>query len=308
MVGREKASPARTRARAIMRVNAEPNAKRPTSNSDESRAGAQRATENVPVALSIAGSDSSAGAGIQADLKTFSALGVYGLTAATCIVAEIPGKVSRIEPASAKIVREQIEVLAKSFPIAAIKTGLLCSAEIVSAVAKAIQDIGKVFAQRIPLVVDPVFVATSGDPLLEPAAIETYEKELFPLASLITPNLDEAGRLLGAKIENPQSMRHAGKELEKRFGRGILLKGGHLMGDCAVDVLFADGNIIEFSAPFMRGVATHGTGCTYSAAITAGLAKGLSLEEAISEAKKFVTESIARHFQWGHLHALNHSI
>jgi hydroxymethylpyrimidine/phosphomethylpyrimidine kinase len=304
MVGREKASPARTRAGAITPVNAE----RQTSNSDKSRAGAQRSTENVPVALSIAGSDSSAGAGIQADLKTFSALGVYGLTAATCIVAEIPGKVSRIEPASAKIVREQIEVLAKSFPIAAIKTGLLCSAEIVSAVAKAIQDIGKMFAQRMPLVVDPVFVATSGDPLLEPAAIETYEKELFPLASLITPNLDEAERLLGAKIENRQSMRHAGKELEKRFGRGILLKGGHLMGDCAVDVLFADGKIIEFSTPFVRGLTTHGTGCTYSAAITAGLAKGLSLEEAISEAKKFVTESIARHFQWGPLHALNHSI
>src|SRR5438874_12460695 len=115
------------RARAKTRVNAEPNAERQTSASDKSRAGAQRSTENVPVALSIAGSDSSAGAGIQADLKTFSALGVYGLTAATCIVAEIPGKVSRIEPASAKIVREQIEVLVKSFPIAAIKTGLLCS-------------------------------------------------------------------------------------------------------------------------------------------------------------------------------------
>src|SRR5207248_5405525 len=210
------------------------------------RRGRQSAA-TIPVALSIAGSDSSAGAGIQADLKTFSALGVYGLTAATCIVAEIPGKVSRIEPASAKIVREQIEVLAKSFPIAAVKAGLLCSAEIVSAVAKAIQDIGKLFAQRMPLVVDPVFVATSGDPLLEPATIETYEKELFPLASLMTPNLDEAGRLLGAKIENRQSMRHAGKELEKRFGRGILLKGGHLMGDCAVDVLFVDGKIIEFS-------------------------------------------------------------
>src|SRR5947207_7727107 len=182
-------------------------------------------TVATAVALTIAGSDSSAGAGIQADLKTFSALGVYGLTAVTCIVAEIPGKVSGIEPVSAKIVREQIEVLAKSFPIAAVKAGLLCSAEIVSAVAKAIQDIGKVFAQRIPLVVDPVFVATSGDPLLEPAAIEPYEKELFPLASLITPNLDEAGRLLGAKIENPQSMRHAGKELEKRFERGLIIKG-----------------------------------------------------------------------------------
>src|SRR5215470_15855695 len=140
----------------------------------------------IRVALSIAGSDSSAGAGIQADLKTFSALGIYGLTAVTCIVAEIPGKVSRIEPVSAKIVREQIEVLAKSFPIAAIKTGLLCSSEIVSAVGKALRHISRMFAAQIPLVIDPVFVATSGDPLLEPAAIETYEKELFPLATLIT--------------------------------------------------------------------------------------------------------------------------
>src|SRR5437763_7162946 len=311
MVGREKASPARTRARAITRVNVEPNAKRQTPNSDESRAGAQRSTENVPVALSIAGSDSSAGAGIQADLKTFSALGVYGLTAVTCIVAEIPGKVSGIEPASAKIVREQIEVLAKSFPIAAVKAGLLCSAEIVSAVAKAIQDIGKMFAQRIPLVVDPVFVATSGDPLLEPAAIETYEKELFPLASLITPNLDEARRLLGTRIRDRRSMHRAGKKLEKRFGTAILLKGGHLAGSRAVDLLFANGKVIEFSAPFVRGIATHGTGCTYSAALTAGLAKGLSLEDAVRDAKKFVTDAITRHFQWtsrfgGTVQALRH--
>ena len=251
-----------------------------------------------PVALSIAGSDSSAGAGIQADLKTFSALGVYGLTAVTCIVAEVPGKVSRIEPASAKIVCEQIEVLAKSFPITAIKTGLLCSAEIISAVASEMRDIAKMLAPRPPLVVDPVFVATSGDPLLEPAAIEICEKELFPLASLITPNLDEAGRLLGTKIENRRSMHVAGKELEKKFGTAILLKGGHLAGDRAVDLLFADGKVVEFSAPFVRGVATHGTGCTYSAAITAGLAKGLSLEEATRQAKKFVTDSIARHFIW----------
>ena len=217
----------------------------------------------VPVALSIAGSDSSAGAGIQADLKTFSALGVYGLTAVTCIVAEVPGKVSRIDPASAKIVRQQIEVLAKSFPIAAIKTGLLCSAEIISAVAKAIRDMGKIFTPRIPLVIDPVFVATSGDPLLEPAAIETYEKELFPLASLITPNLDEAEQLLGTRIKDRQSMRRAGKELEKRFGTTILLKGGHLPGDRAVDFLFVEGKVVTFSAPFVSGVATHGTGCTY---------------------------------------------
>jgi hydroxymethylpyrimidine/phosphomethylpyrimidine kinase len=262
----------------------------------------------VPVALSIAGSDSSSGAGIQADLKTFSALGVYGLTAVTCIVAEIPGKVSRIEPVSAKMVREQIEVLAESFHIAAIKTGLLCSAEITSAVATAIQDMDKMLAQRIPLVIDPVLTATSGDPLLEPAAIETYEKELFPLASLITPNVGEAEQLLGTKIKDRQSMHPAGKELEKRFGTAILLKGGHLAGDRAVDLLFANGKILEFSAPFVHGVATHGTGCTYSAAITAGLAKGLSLEEAITPAKKLVTEAIRNRFEWDRLHALNHSI
>jgi hydroxymethylpyrimidine/phosphomethylpyrimidine kinase len=252
----------------------------------------------VPVALSIAGSDSSAGAGIQADLKTFSALGVYGLTAVTCIVAEVPGKVSRIEPVGAKIVREQIEVLAQNFPIAAIKTGLLCSAEIVSAVAKAIRNMNRGSSPPIPLVIDPVFVATSGDPLLKPAAIETYKKEVFPLATLVTPNLDEAERLLGTKVKDRRSMRVAGKELEKKFGTAILLKGGHLAGDRAVDLLFANGKVVEFSAPFVRGVATHGTGCTYSAAITAGVAKRLSLEEAIAQAKKFVTDSIARHFQW----------
>jgi hydroxymethylpyrimidine/phosphomethylpyrimidine kinase len=262
----------------------------------------------VPVALSIAGSDSSAGAGIQADLKTFSALGVYGVTAVTCIVAEIPGKVSRIEPVSAKIVREQIEVLAKNFPIAAIKTGLLCSAEIVSTVAKTLLNLQKMSVPRIPLVIDPVFVATGGDPLLEPAAIESYEKELFPLATLITPNLDEAERLVGTKINNRQSMRGAGKELQKRFGTGILLKGGHLAGEHAVDILFANGKVMEFSALKVFGVATHGTGCTYSAAVTAGLASGLSLEKAVGQAKKFVTESIRTHFQWGKLHALRHSV
>jgi hydroxymethylpyrimidine/phosphomethylpyrimidine kinase len=163
-------------------------------------------------------------------------------------------------------------------------------------------------AQRIPLVIDPVFVATSGDSLLDSAAVETYQNELFPLATLITPNFDEAGRLLGVKIKDQQSMHDAGKKLEKRFETGILLKGGHLASEHAVDLLFANGKVIEFSAPFVRGVATHGTGCTYSAAITAGLAKGLSLEDAISKAKKFVSESIRNHFKWGNLHALNHSI
>jgi hydroxymethylpyrimidine/phosphomethylpyrimidine kinase len=271
------------------------------------------AITQAPVALTIAGSDSSAGAGVQADLKTFSALGVYGLTAVTCIVAEIPGKVSRIEPVSAGMVREQIKVLAKNFRIGAIKTGLLCSPKIISAVASAIREINGMFARRIPLVIDPVIVATSGDPLLKPEAIEVYEKELFPLASLITPNVDEAERLLGTHIKDRESTYRAAKELGTEFGTAILLKGGHLPGRHAVDVLFLNGKIIEFSAPFVRGVATHGTGCTYSAAITAGLACGLSLEEAIKRAKKFVRQSIAQHFQWRSktgraLDALRHSI
>ena len=263
-----------------------------------SRKNIQRQFQTPPVALTIAGSDSSAGAGIQADLKTFSALDVYGLTALTCIVAEIPGKVSRIEPLSAEIVRDQIQVLVKNFPICAVKTGLLCSAEIVYVVAAAIRGIDKISAQRIPIVIDPVIVATSGDTLLEPAAIEAYEKELFPLAGLITPNLDEAERLLGTEIRDRQAMHRAGKELEREFGTAILLKGGHLADHAAIDLLFVDGKVVEFSAPFVRDVATHGTGCTYSAAITAGLARGLLLEEAIRHAKKFVTESIAQHFRW----------
>jgi len=252
----------------------------------------------VPVALTIAGSDSSAGAGIQADLKTFSALGVYGLTAVTCIVAEIPGRVSRIEPVSSRMVREQIDVLVKNFSIGAIKTGLLCSAEIISAVANTIRGTCKMSASRIPVVIDPVIVATSGDPLLDPAAIEAYEKELFSLATLITPNLDEAERLLGTEIKDRQAMHRAGKELEREFGTAILLKGGHLASAAALDLLFVDRKVVEFSAPFVTGVETHGTGCTYSAAITAGIASGLSLEKAIGRAKKFVTEAIAQHFRW----------
>jgi hydroxymethylpyrimidine/phosphomethylpyrimidine kinase len=148
----------------------------------------------------------------------------------TCVVAEIPGKVSRIEPLSAEIVREQIQVLVRNFPIGAIKTGLLCSAEIISAVAKAIRGTDRMSAQRIPIVIDPVIVATSGDTLLEPPAIEAYEKELFSLASLITPNLDEAERLLGTEIKDRQAMHRAGKELQRKFGTAILLKDGHLAG------------------------------------------------------------------------------
>ena len=266
-------------------------------------------SKKVPVALTVAGSDSSAGAGVQADLKTFSALGAYGVCAVTCVVAETPGKVSRIAPVSADMVREQIDVLANSFSIAAMKTGLLCSTEIVSAVARAVVDL----VRQIPLIVDPVMISSSGQQLLRPEAIDAYEKELFPLATLITPNLDEAGKLLGRKIEDRQAMEEAAGALAEKYGVSILLKGGHLLaGDQAIDIFFADGKLTELSARFVRDVTTHGTGCTYSAAIAAGLARGLSLEDAIRRAKDFVTASIAQHFRWTSqsgksIDALNHS-
>ena len=200
------------------------------------------------------------------------------------------------------LVRDQIEVLLRGFSIAAIKTGLLFSAEIIREIASVLRE-----RRSIPLVIDPVMVATSGDPLLQADAIEIYEQELFPHAALITPNLDEASRLIGKTIGDLRAMREAGEILANKYGVSILLKGGHLAGDQAIDLLFLNGNVIEFSAPFSRGIATHGTGCAYSAAITAGLANGLLLEEAVRRAKNFVSAAIAHHHAWGDIHALNHS-
>jgi hydroxymethylpyrimidine/phosphomethylpyrimidine kinase len=178
------------------------------------------------------------------------------------------------------------------------KTGLLCCTAIISAVAEAIGKIDRIRGRRIPLVIDPVMIATSGDRLLEPPAIDAYKDQLFPLATLITPNLDEAGLLLETKIKTRKAMEEAAEALANQYCVSILLKGGHLQGDEATDLLFHKGKLRTFSAPFARDVATHGTGCTYSAAITAGLASGLSLEHAIQGSKTFVTQSIARRFKW----------
>jgi hydroxymethylpyrimidine/phosphomethylpyrimidine kinase len=210
-----------------------------------------------------------------------------------------------------KAVRKQIEVLCGNFPVTAIKTGLLCSAEVVTTVARAMVELSDTVETRISLVVDPVMVATAGTSLLRQDAIKLYENELFPLASLITPNLIEAGKLLRRSITDFSAMRNAGKDLEKRYGVPVLLKGGHLESDQAIDLLFYEDNVIDFQEPFIQDVSTHGTGCTYSAAITAGLAVGLRLEDAIARAKKFVTGAIAERFRWqarngATLDALNH--
>ena len=207
--------------------------------------------------------------------------------------------------------RKQIELLCESFPVAAIKTGLLYSAEVVTTVARSMVELSDRIEMRISLVVDPVMVATSGATLLRADAIKLYENELFPLASLITPNLHEAGKLIRRTINDFAGMRKAGKDLEKKYGVPVLLKGGHLNSEHAIDLLFFEDNVIDFQEPFVRDVSTHGTGCTYSAAIAAGLAVGLRLEDAIARAKKFVTSSISERFRWQsktgeHLDALNH--
>lgn len=265
-----------------------------------------------PVAMTIAGSDSSAGAGIQADLKTFQALGVYGVTAVTCVVAETPGHVVSLHGLEPAIVRQQIDVLVSSFPIGAAKTGLLYSAGIVSEVASALREFAQKHGRELPLVVDPVMIATSGERLLEQDAISRYAHELFPLAALVTPNLDEAATLLGEAIPDLAAMRAAGQRLVAKYRVPFLMKGGHLAGADATDVLFTGSEAVAITAPFLRGVRTHGTGCTYSAAVTAGLAAGMSLEPAVRRAKAYVSRTIAEYLEWetadgGVIHALNHS-
>lgn len=260
--------------------------------------------QTPPVALSIAGSDNSAGAGAQADLKTFTALGVYGLTAITCVVAEVPGKVSAVAPVPPEIVAEQIRLSLEAYPVAAIKTGLLHSRAVIEAVC------GVLETTRPVLVVDPVMIATSGASLLESDGIDAYRNRLFPLATLVTPNLDEAAALLGHPISSLQEMREAGRELSQRFGCAFLIKGGHLKG-AAVDMLITpDGTVLEFTAERIPGVSTHGTGCTLSAAITAYLAAGTPLAEGVACAKAYVTRAIAGLYRWtgknGETHALNH--
>ena len=254
-----------------------------------------------PVVLTIAGSDSSAGAGIQADLKTFSALGAYGLTAVTCVVAEVPGHVAAVHPVGLDVVRAQISLSLAAYPVAAIKTGLLHSRAVVETVAELYEEIDP--AARPPLVVDPVMVATSGRRLLASDAVAAYRERLFPLAAVVTPNLDEARALLHDRpLPDHTALRDAGLELAARCGAAFLMKGGHVAGPDACDLLCTpQGNVHEYRAPFVRRVATHGTGCTYSAAIAARLARcPADLPDAIRHAKVYVTAAIAQSHSWRH--------
>jgi hydroxymethylpyrimidine/phosphomethylpyrimidine kinase len=242
----------------------------------------------LPVALTIAGSDSGGGAGIQADLKTFASLGVHGASAITCVTAQNPDGVTGIQACRPGIVRGQVEAVFGAMRPAAVKTGMLYSAEIIGAIAP---FFGR--GKHPPLVVDPVMLSTSGSRLLKPSAVARLTRQLFSRALLVTPNLAEAQVLVQRRITSVESMRWAAKEIHARFGCAALVKGGHLKNSReATDIFFDGRDEWLLSSPFVQGVRTHGTGCTYSAAITAYLALGHELRDSVARAKDYVFHAI----------------
>ena len=238
----------------------------------------------TPTALTIAGSDSGGGAGIEADLKTFAALGVHGLAALTSVTAQNTREVRLAYDLPPEVVVAQIEAVADDIGVDAAKTGMLSNSKIIKAVAKAVKRYG------FPLVVDPVMVAKSGAPLLRPDAVETLINELIPLATVVTPNRFEAEKITGIKVQSINDAKKAARYIVEELGaEAAVVKGGHLEGSESADVLYWRGDFKVFTVPRIRGGCYHGTGCTFSAAIAAELAKGKVISEAIKIAKDFVT-------------------
>lgn len=236
-----------------------------------------------PIALTIAGSDSGGGAGIQADLKTFHQFGVHGTSAIVAITAQNTTGVKAVFPIPEEMVLAQLAALADDLPPAAVKSGMLATASLVTLVANAIRG----YEWR-SFVLDPVMVASSGDRLLDEDAVSAMREDLLPTAALVTPNLDEAEILTRTAVRDPESMRIAGNRLLEMGARAVLIKGGHLTGDEVVDILVVPGVVRRFTHPRLDTRSTHGTGCTLSAAITAGLALGTSLDRAVEDALDYV--------------------
>jgi len=256
----------------------------------------------IPRVLTIAGSDSGGGAGIQADLKTFTALGVYGMSAITSVTAQNTRTVSGVQDLPSQFVAQQIDIVAQDIGVDAAKTGMLSSAAIVHAVAGSIE---KNHLER--LVVDPVMVAKSGDPLLQRDARQALIKELLPLAYVVTPNLPEVEALTGLKVYSLNDMAEAARAIHALGPHHVLIKGGHLGGGEATDLLYDGRAFHTFSARRIDTPNTHGTGCTYSAAIAAHLALGFSVITAVERAKSYLTEAIRHSFSLGSGHGpLNH--
>jgi hydroxymethylpyrimidine/phosphomethylpyrimidine kinase len=238
-----------------------------------------------PVSLTIAGSDPSGGAGIQADLKTFHQFGVYGEAAITLITVQNTCGVRRVEYLDPELVADQIRAVIEDIPPGAAKTGALGNAGIIEAVAALARDF------PFPLVVDPVIVSKHGASLLETGALESLRTFLLPHVFLLTPNLEEASALTGAQVDDLAGMRQAAENLVRLGPRAVLVKGGHLRGE-ATDVLYHHGEWTEFTSPRIETRHTHGTGCTFSAAITASLASGYDLPESVRRGKRYITEAI----------------
>ena len=238
-----------------------------------------------PVALTIAGSDPSGGAGIQADLKTFHRFGVYGEAVITLVTVQNTVRVSRVEVLPPELILEQLQAVIEDIPPQAAKTGALGSADVVRAVARAARDF------HFPLVVDPVMISKHGAPLLPEPAVAVLRDELLPQATLLTPNIPEAEALTGISIRTLEDMRRAACRIREMGASAVLIKGGHRAGD-AGDILFDGVEWYDFPAPRLDTPHTHGTGCTYSAAIAAGMALGASLPDTVARAKHFIHEAI----------------
>ncbi|HYI95228.1 MAG TPA: bifunctional hydroxymethylpyrimidine kinase/phosphomethylpyrimidine kinase [Bryobacteraceae bacterium] len=242
-----------------------------------------------PVALTIAGSDPSGGAGIQADLKTFHRFGVYGEAAITLLTVQNTLRVSQVVIMDPALVTAQIAAVLEDIPPTAAKLGALGDRAVVEAVAAIAR-----LSFHFPLVVDPVMISKHGTYLMTADAREAMLQQIVPAAYLLTPNLHEAAALTNLEVKTPDDMKRAGEQLLKAGANNVLIKGGHLKGP-ALDLLFADGRIYEFCSDRIETPNTHGTGCTYSAAITAGLALGQSLVEAVKNGKDFITRAIRTH-------------
>ena len=246
--------------------------------------------ERIPVALTVAGSDSGGGAGIQADLCTFSALGVFGCSAITAVTSQNPGAVSRVDALPPEAVAEQIRTVMDVIDVRAVKTGMLLSAEIIRTVANCLKQV------QLPLVVDPVMISTSGTKLMQDDALESMMTDLLPLATWLTPNIPEAELLSGMKIRSTDDVAVAAKKIATRWNTGVILKGGHAESDrMAADIVCSGDLLCSLVTPRLSlpPHAAHGTGCTLSAAITAFLAKEESPLQAIVAAKAFVLGSLA---------------
>ena len=249
----------------------------------------------MKTALTIAGSDSSGGAGIQADIKSMSANGVFAMSVITSITAQNTMGVFGIEDISPEMIRSQIKVIFEDIKVDAVKIGMVSKIESIKAISEALREV----KDLPPVVLDPVMVSTSGYKLLSDDAKETLIKELFPLSTLITPNLPEAEEILGIKIKNLEDMKEAAIGLKKLGAKCVLIKGGHLEND-ATDILFDGENFIYLKEQKINTNNTHGTGCTLSSAIAANLAKGMNIEKAVREAKDYITLAIKHGFKLGH--------